>query len=396
MQGLRKKLLFPVLIGLNFFLGFESAGYQMVVLTMSQEFQVGSGTMGLMIATQYVAIMLMPLIFGRLSDTWGKKKVLLVSVPLFLLGCAIAVFSKSALVFTAGIFILGGGYSVSECISGAALVDANPANADRSVNTAQFVFSMGAVVSPLITAALMNRGFSWRTPFVLCGIGYLILWGLLVLTDIPAPAPAVCQTPEKGNPLRQVLSTKGFGLLVLAMIVYVSLENGIVYFADTLFTNELNAAQFGSYAISLFWLCMGLSRLLFSLFRYSAEKVVLGCQLCISLAIAGLALTRTPVPALVLFGLAGAFAGPTWPLIFSMASKSAPAYTGTASSLMSVSSGFGGALSPSVLGVMAGAFGMRPSYLLLTLVALCGFSALLLRRKKLGKEAKEAEETAAS
>ena len=69
-----EKLLFPVVCILLFGLGVETGGFQLSVLQMAKEFQISPASMGLMIGAQYGAIMLMPLIFGKRSDRWGKKR----------------------------------------------------------------------------------------------------------------------------------------------------------------------------------------------------------------------------------------------------------------------------------------------------------------------------------
>ena len=381
---MRKKQLLPLVAAMCFFLGFETAGYQTTVLSVSREYQVDSAMMGLMIAAQYIAIMLMPLIFGRLSDSIGKKKVLLIAMPMFLTGCLIAACSRSALVFTAGVFVIGGGFSICECVSSAALVDAAPDKADRSLNITQLLFSLGAVAGPLITQWLMDRGVSWRAPFFICAGAYLILFLLFWFTE--TPVPAIMAPREENGSVKRVLFRKGFLLLAVAMILYVGLENGIVYFAEAMFAQELAAPAMGSYAISAFWLCMAGSRLVFGLFRYSAAKVLLSCQLLICAALAALILVKTPYFALALFGFAGACAGPTWPLIFSMASRAVPEHTGAASSILSFSCGLGGALSPIALGFISQSAGMKNTYLLLIIMGLCGFIAVFIRNRKHGKQ----------
>ena len=64
-------ILLPAFSGVLFFVGFEMGGFQLVLRSVSAEFSTGTIGAGLLVAAQYASVILMPLLFGRLSDRVG-------------------------------------------------------------------------------------------------------------------------------------------------------------------------------------------------------------------------------------------------------------------------------------------------------------------------------------
>ena len=110
MNDKRLKLLIPVVTGLAFFLGIESGGFQLILLKAARDFKLNASMMGVVVASQYSAITLGPLLFGWVADRIGKKTTLLAGMPLFAIGCFGAAFSNTVAVFTGTVFIIGIGY----------------------------------------------------------------------------------------------------------------------------------------------------------------------------------------------------------------------------------------------------------------------------------------------
>ncbi|HPY37064.1 MAG TPA: MFS transporter, partial [Clostridia bacterium] len=108
-----RKLLVWVVALLMFFLGFEAGGFQLVLLNVAKDFGLNTSMMGMLASMQFFATIGMPLLFGRLSDRIGKKRVLAFSLPVFILGCVLAGLAQSALLLVAGVAILGAGFSVT-------------------------------------------------------------------------------------------------------------------------------------------------------------------------------------------------------------------------------------------------------------------------------------------
>ncbi|HWR23526.1 MAG TPA: MFS transporter [Feifaniaceae bacterium] len=357
MPDIRKRMLVPVSLGLTFFLGFEGGGFQLALLQVAEEFHLSGTLTGVLVAAQFIAITLAPLLAGPIADRAGKKRVLLFAMPVFIAGCFFAAAAWSAAAFMIGVFMIGAGLGACECLVSANITDNFPEQANRYMNMTQCTYSLGAVVSPVLTRYLMdNFSMSWRSPFVMAGIGYAILLPLMALAR-----SAAVRTPERvkvAGSLLKLGKDRFFLTLFVCIFLYVGMETGIAYFADALFTVELLKPEMGAYAISVFWLVMSGSRLLFSFVKADERKTVLwGYGIS---AFAGLMMIALPDSAVALAGIAltGFAFGPIWPMIMAMGTKRFQETTGLTSSLLMAGGGLGGTLLPIVMGACTDTLGL--------------------------------------
>lgn len=352
-----------------FFVGFEMGGFQLALRSISGEFSAGTIGAGLLVAAQYASVILMPLLFGRISDRVGKRKVMLAFSLLFLLGCALSALAQSVFAFAAGVFCIGAGYSVCETTGSAALSDVSPAHGARWVNLSQGALSLGAVTSPVLTQfGTRAFGWSWRAVFFITAAGALVAFGPLLLSRFPSGAGATEQPPSK--PVRSFFADPAFLLFFCSILLYVGLENGFGYFTESLFSLELNAASLGAYAISAYWASMALSRFVFGLLPFRPERSLLVCLLVSGVLFAALALLSVPVLSLAFCALIGFAFGPVWSNLMNLAAERHPGSSGGAMGLMSAGCGLGGALFPALMGVLSARVDLRAAFLLLAFSAL--------------------------
>ena len=102
----------------------------------------------------------------------------------------------------------------------------------RYINLSQALLSLGAVVSPFLVQWLQkSRHVSWRLPFLICAAAYTLLALLLLLTVFPK-RQALTQKEAKAR--TNFFASRAFRLLFFSILLYVGLENGISYFAESL------------------------------------------------------------------------------------------------------------------------------------------------------------------
>jgi len=371
----------PVVSCLMFFTGFEMGGFQLVLRSVSNEFSMASLGSGLLVAAQSAGVIFMPLLLGNLSDRIGKKRILLASSLMFLLGCALAAAAGDAWVFICGVFCIGAGYSTFECTGSAALADEFPEKSAKYINLSQCMLSLGAVVSPVLMQWCISQfSWSWRAVFLICGVAYAVL--LFPVYNIRFRKPVPQASPESRMPVHTFFGSTVFSLLFFSIVLYVGLETGIGYFAESLFALKLSSDRLGAYAISAYWICMALSRLVCALSSFSARKTLLisfgaSCVLFAALAASGL-----PYLSLILCGMIGFAFGPAWSLLVDLAAKQFPQHTGGAIGLMSAGCGLGGVVFPSLMGFLSGQLDLRIAFAMLSVTALAaGILVYLLYRK---------------
>jgi len=175
-----------------------------------------------------------------------------------------------------------------------------------------------------------------------------------------------------------------FLILLFSIFVYGGMETAAAGFFNSLFSQALSAPAFGAYAISIYWLAMMLSRVLFGFLRLSARWVVFGCMIGCTVVFAALSISQIPMLSLLLCALSGVASGPIWAMLVSFSAKEFPAFSGTAVSLMSTSSGLGATLVPIAIGWTAGYFNLHIAMLMigvLVMISALVFMGYLTKRK---------------
>ena len=372
----KEKLLFPVVCILLFGLGLETGGFQLSVLQMAKEFQISSASMGLMIGAQYGAIMLMPLIFGKRSDRWGKKYVILGAMLVFLAGCLLIVAAPGYGLVLAGIFVLGSGYSVCESTATAVLTDQFAKKAGGYISLTQSCFSLGAVAGPLLVDYGIRRfGMDWRLTFWMAAGLYACMLVPMLCTQVrPLQLSAGTPSGKEGHRFRPDLV---MGCLIFAMVIYVGIENGTGYFADTFLELDLQITGKASGVIAAFWSAMILSRIVSGILYRLKRRLLLICYTGSMLLLGGLYFVSDLHVVTVMFFLMGLFYGPVWPALMGIAAEEYPERTGAVTGLMASACGAGGALFPVLMGWALNMFGVRASYLMMAGMAGLAIAAIL-------------------
>ena len=378
----------PLVAAMAFFLGFESGGFQLALLRVATEFGMNKSEMGTLAGLQFLAMSAFPLLAGGLSARLGKKRLLLYTMPLFVVGCAVAALAQGPAALIAGVLLLGLGFSSSETVAMAALTDSNPEKASRTANLVQSLFSLGAVAGPLLSNLLFEKGASWRVVFEISGAGYLLL--TLMVTGAVIPASAQAEDGEEKSRGLRALFTPTLLLMAAAILLYVGTESGIAFFIDSFFKLELNAAQQGAYGIAAFWFAMAVARALFAMVHTNPRRVVTaGFALMAALTLC-MFLAHSTGLMLALCATAGFLCGPLWPMLAAMGMNACPQDTGTAMGLLSATGSVGGALLPALMGVCADAWGVRQAFLPLCLSALAGMFLLCVGGRIKGRPTRRA------
>ena len=382
----RQALLIPVTFGIAFFLGVESGGFQLILLQVAEEFSLDPVMMGTLVTSQFFAICLGPLVFGWISDRIGKKPVLLISMILFVIGCFGASLSPTVLFFSSAVFTLGLGFSVSECIGSSLLSDSFPGRESNYLNFMQGGFSLGAVISPLVFSRLIQADLvSWRAVFLAAGVGYLLIYPLLIFSKITQPGKEKTEVKlVLPSTSEQKVFSSFFIVLFFSMMVCVAVEAGIGYFADSLFVTEYGNLELGAYAISGFWFSMAVSRFLFSRIKMKPRTMVMTGFLLICLSLIVSLPFRNPYIMLVSFFFLGTASGPIWPMIIGIGASLNQKRSGTNTSILYAAGGLGGIIIPVLIGLVAERQGFYNSFWLLCIFAAAGFLLMWLgtREKK--------------
>jgi MFS family permease len=373
-------LLVSLAAALLFFYGFLLGGMQLVIADIARQFKTSQTGMGLLVSAQHITAVIAPVCMGAVADRAGKKKVLLIFIAVFSLGCAIAGFSGTLGVYVMGAALIGGGYSVCESLCSAVMSDLDPIHGMRYISITQCLLSVGAVLGPvLVKLCIRNLGADWRLVFWICAAAFAALMIPFSLARFPA---AVKNAPGRRTRSAVFFSSGVFVCLFASIILYVGLENGFGYFVDTLFTGHLKAGALSAYALSAYWAGMALSRLLFGLRPYRAKPVLLSCFAASGTLFVLLAVSPWGWLSLVACGLIGSAFGPVWSTLVAQAAKCFPENSAGAIGLMSTGCGLGGIVYPTLMGALSDRFSIGPAFLLLAATSFAGFVLCLAGSRK--------------
>jgi len=338
--------------------------------------------MGSLVTMFFVAIVTVPIISGHFSDRFGKKKVMAVAFGAFIFGGLLAAFSHHIAGLYIGIFFYGAGMGMVESIGAAALADSHPEKAEKSINIAESFYSGGAAIGPLAVAAMISAGAGWRILFLVPAILIVILLPLLIKTEFAIREPEGGHILER-QPIFSLLKSKLVMLLFICVMVYVGVETAVAYFMDSFFTVELDGRAFSAAVISLYWVSMTLSRILFAVINPKSNIVVK-----VMFGLAAVLLTMLAfsdhVYAAFFICIAHAFVfGTIWPMLMGVATKRYSASSGTVVGILMMGSGIGGMIFPILMGLVADNANLRWAMLMLVLFCILALvCCFIIFRKK--------------
>ena len=367
---LRPGWVLALLCAVLFFYGFYLGGVQLVISEVSREYGQNAAGMGGLVAAQHVAAVVLPVVLGALADRVGKKPVLCIFAAIFAMGCFLAGLSQNLGVYVIGAVCVGAGYSVCESVSSAVLSELDAEKGARYINLSQAMLSLGAVVSPFLVQWLQkSRHASWRVPFLICAAAYTLLALLLLITVFPK-RQAGAQKAAKTR--TNFFASRVFRLLFFSILLYVGLENGISYFAESLFSVRLSAGELAAAALSAYWIGMTISRMLFSAVLRDPKKTLVGCFLASAAFLLMLAVSDNSTLSLVCCFGAGFSYGPIWSTLVAQATGLYPESGAGAAGVMSAGCGIGGMLAPVLMGAVCDAAGLSAAFGMLAAMAAAG------------------------
>ena len=363
-----------------FMLGFESAGLQYVLQRRGAAFGASQSVLGNLVALQYLALMTVPMLFGRFSDRYGKHYSAALSCVFYIVGCLIIVNTSSVFVLGIGIFLCGSGYGVCETTGVAALFDLYPGSSDRKITFTQALFSLGGVLAPFfIEHLIVQRGFQWSVLFYLLIFfqALLIVPAYLVFPKENA-AHSIGAAQEKGRTRIAPFLTGAILFLCVALIGSSGLENGFTYFLGLFTIDVLDAPSATAGALSLFWLTNVIIRLIYSAVSSVGSRTLLIYCYGISAVFLALLAALPSVPLLYVVSAAfGCLLAPMWPIIQSRAMMEFPENSATVSGIMSIPSGAGAVIFLMLSGKLSDSVGVRAAYICLAGLAAIGMAAYI-------------------
>ncbi len=146
------------------------------LVNMSEAFGVSTGEIQYVVGIYLMAYGGSQLIYGPLSDHYGRKPVAVGGLLLFAIGSIVSIFAGTFGMMNLGSLIQGLGLGSVAVISSALLRDLHDG---KKLHASISSLSAAVIVTPLaapIVGSYLQKGFGWRADFV-----FLLLYGLIML-----------------------------------------------------------------------------------------------------------------------------------------------------------------------------------------------------------------------
>ncbi len=370
----------------GYFLGM----YMLLRSQVLVHFNLSETISGLLIALFYLGFAMMPILMGELADRYGKSIIIKICILLAALGnilCGLGVFGLWF--FVAGIFICGCGFSAMEGTMTALLCDVSPETSNKHINRSQVLFSIGAVVSPILCRLLLDFGTPWYYMFIAFGCVMILCFFWFASVKVKDAHP-VKQTTVHGFNTLKTLKNLPFLLVVAGLILYVGMEESQAFWQENYIT-KLSTPALGALSLTLYWVGMIPSRFIASFIKEVKYSYVILCAAGASLMVALGLLVSDPLLKLIFMASAGFFVGPLWPMLMGIGAKLNPNNSATAMNILMTSGGVGGMIVPIMAGSVLDITGV--DYSVFLLVILCGLLSVfvailnkkLIRKRNLGE-----------
>ncbi len=264
--------------------------------TLAATFHVENATAGLTLSVFMIGFAIAQLIVGYLSDAWGRRRVLLGGLGLFVvaaIACSLAPSIEVLLVFRV---LQGIGGSAAPVVARAMVRDTQPAQqAARLLSTMLATLAIAPMIAPSI-GSLVLQWFGWRAIFAmlaLCGFVLLVIAHRTLSETHPTERRLVASPLGLLRGFRTFFTTPGTRLPMLISVT--SFAGQFAYIADSPFvymegfhTSEATfSILFGLTALALMLGSLTGGRMLRA-GRSPGAMVVIGASI---LVVAGIALT---------------------------------------------------------------------------------------------------------
>ena len=322
-------------------MGVFLAANQSIVANVTEALGGSEAEMGYMISALYVGSMLAVPFGGELAVAFGKRMAAFVATATVCLGALLILLCQSVPVAILGYTVYGAGIGGFESINMSLVADNRQEDANQFLNFLQALFSIGAMISPLIIANFL-RADEFRPMYaVLLGCYTFLLIYFLLDRRIDTFAT---RDKKEGNSFVFLKLMKSGKMLIymLAMFIYLGSETALTFWIGSLYT-QAGIGEYGAMALSAYWFASIFGRLLGSRVK-SPKSIVVPCFAVGAVGYFVVAFVPGVIAktlAVIIMGIAFA---PLYAGIAIIGGELFPEYSAPAFSLMIFAAGLGGVL----------------------------------------------------
>lgn len=322
-------------------MGAFLAANQAIVANIATALGGSEAEMGYMVSALYLGSMLAVPFEGELAVAFGKRMAIVVSALMVCIGAVMMLVCQSVLVAILGLTVYGAGIGGYESINMSLVADNRPEDANQFLNLLQALFSIGAMISPLIIARYL-RSDEFRPMYAVLLVCYVILLLYFLLDKRIDTFASWDKREENGLVFLKLMKNGKMLIYMAAMFIYLGSETALTFWIGSLYS-QAGIGEYGAMALSAYWFASIFGRLLGSRVK-SPKSIVVPC---FAVGAAGYFIVAF-VPgviaktlAVIIMGIAFA---PLYAGIAIIGGELFPEYSAPAFSLMIFAAGLGGVL----------------------------------------------------
>jgi MFS transporter, SP family, galactose:H+ symporter len=185
--------------------GYDTGVISGALLFIRTEFSLSASMQGLVAGIALVGAAAGAAMAGGLSDRFGRRKVILVTGIIFVVGSIVAAVAPDLTVLLLGRLIVGVGIGIASMLTPLYLAETAPAkNRGALVSLSQLAITIGILVSYFVGYAFAEHG-QWRWMLGVGAVpGVILALGMLVLPETPRWLAGHGYLEEAGAVLRRL------------------------------------------------------------------------------------------------------------------------------------------------------------------------------------------------
>ena len=278
-------------------------------------FSIAGAKQGLMTSMMSVgtlaAILVTPLLQGRFS----KRSVILASGVILGVGSVLTASAGSFFTLLALCVFIGLGVGWIDVDLSADMLDTHPRDSTKYLSLLHGFYGVGGLAAPLVIAAMMTS-LSWRGAYR--GVGLLVLAAVgaaaLLFRSGQKSAAASEEKLKRADLSAYFSSGRNWVLIACAFLSFV-MQTTIIAWVVRYFKLSFGTDALGGAAISIYWVCLTISRFLFPRLHMKPMRLYTLGSLLFALVMAAGILLHSPAALCVACGLGGLTSGHMIPVM---------------------------------------------------------------------------------
>lgn len=351
---------FVLAIACSIFLvfGMYNAGIGPVLNELARQTGSTLAAVGSVLTFLFLGSLVAQIAAGPLTDKFGQRLILIVSLLLIAVGLASFTNARSLPLMLAMVFITGLGQGGVDLGANLIVSDAYPKNNTSVLNLLHFFFGLGAFTGPaLVGFAIAETGSGLIVHWFAAGLFLLLAAAVIAIKGSSHKvAPQLKQVGGDPKPGKSVYLSPLLWVIGILLLMYVGVEYGMGSWTSNYMNSTTQMAlQNGALVTSAYWGALTVGRLASAAVSRRVSPMQLLIAALVGSMIAGVGLVLSVgnlIPTIIFITLMGFSYGNVYPTTVAVTVAAFPSNQGKAVGLLAAMGSIGGLAFPLIAGVL--------------------------------------------